>query len=371
MSVKKSRRDVGIELARVIACLIVVGVHVSLADFATGSYDLSRGFINCLLAAGVAIFWMITGCFLFRPQPYATVLRRAARTIALPIALFSLVCLHFSGWLFDGTSLAESLSHTPTAYWDGLKSALMLKLTIPGTGHLWYCYTYLLVLLAFPVLQAFAQWMDADVRREKWFMGISFALLLLNDWSKNELFGFSHHSINAAVPAAVEMLWGHILYKHKDAWLSSQHRTKKILLPAAAFVLLNLVRMYIVYASGSKAVLYWYSTIGLLCAVCVLLFCLPARNGRCAEAAAGRLISWLGGHTFMIYLVHFPIRNVLYRYAVHTNLFDWLSGFSHGVVLEVLYTVGMLVLLFALSLIVSVLIRGVSRLFVRNKQKTA
>ena len=96
MSKASAKRDVGVELARFFGCLIVIGVHISLGDMVDGVYDLSRGLINCFLADGVAVFWLISGCFLFRTSSYKKVLLRTAKTIAFPVALYSVFCLFFS-----------------------------------------------------------------------------------------------------------------------------------------------------------------------------------------------------------------------------------------------------------------------------------
>ena len=95
MNKKLDSRDVGIEFARILGCLIVIGVHIGLGDMIDGVYDPSRGLINCFLADGVAIFWLICGCFLFRSASYKKVLMRTSKTIALPLAIYSIFCLFF------------------------------------------------------------------------------------------------------------------------------------------------------------------------------------------------------------------------------------------------------------------------------------
>lgn len=51
------KRNPSIELCRLLACLIVIGVHTSLsAAVNEHSWDTFRLFLNCLLADGVAIF---------------------------------------------------------------------------------------------------------------------------------------------------------------------------------------------------------------------------------------------------------------------------------------------------------------------------
>lgn len=71
------RRDINVELLRIIGCLIIVGVHTCLYQIVDDRADIGRTFISCLLADGVAIFWMITGFFLFSNKSYIKVLKHA------------------------------------------------------------------------------------------------------------------------------------------------------------------------------------------------------------------------------------------------------------------------------------------------------
>lgn len=357
MKKRIASRDTGIELARLLGCLIVIGVHISLSDTIDGVYDPGRGLINCFLADGVAIFWLISGCFLFRSDAYKKVLLRTVKTIAIPVAVYSVWCLFFSGWIRSGGALIQSVYHTPKEYLLGLRDALALKLPIPLTGHLWYCYTYILVMLAFPVLKAFARWMEEDRKRELWFCVISFGLLLVNDVTKNQTMAFSHHSLNAAVPAAIEILWGHILYRNKDLLLK---KARLWLAAPVAFVVLNFLRMLLVLRSGSKAILYWYSTVGLICGILVVGMCMAMGSRWQKKTVPACTIQWLAGHTFMIYLVHMAVRELVYRFGLHKACQAWLGGFTRDSVLEILYTVIAIAVIFALSLSVSVVLRSIT-----------
>lgn len=62
----------------------------------------------------------------------------------------------------------------------------------------------------------------------------------------------------------------------------------------------------------------------------------------------------------MIYLIHMPVRAVLNRYKFSTILFDYLAQNVDGILLECIYTVGMVFFVFAISLALSVIISGVS-----------
>ena len=60
------KRDPGVEFMRILACLMVIGIHTALYAQVDGSWIFSRVFFNCIVADGVAVFFMITGFFLFQ-----------------------------------------------------------------------------------------------------------------------------------------------------------------------------------------------------------------------------------------------------------------------------------------------------------------
>ena len=57
------KKDSSTEFLRLIACLIVIGVHVKLGNIIDGRIIFSHIYISCLLSDGVAVFWLITGFF--------------------------------------------------------------------------------------------------------------------------------------------------------------------------------------------------------------------------------------------------------------------------------------------------------------------
>lgn len=367
MSGNYDKRDIGVEFARVLGCMIVIGVHISLNDFENGVYDLSRGYINCCLADGVAVFWLIMGCFLFRTTSYKIVLRRLVKNIIIPIIIFQSICLHFSGWIDNGGNLFQSIVQTKETYMNGIKSIFMLRTFVPRTGHLWYCYAYLLVVLSFPILKAFVNWMEEEPLREKWFCIITFVILLLNDCSVNKMLEFSHHGLNAAIPAMIEVIWGHILYRYREIIINKK---QKWLLGGmiVGFFLMNLLRLLIVSYSGSKTILYWYSTVGLLCGILILSVCILWGEMVRTNTIIKKVVYGVASHTFIIYLVHICIRTIIYRSNIHKSIYEVLNLKLDGFTLEILYTLIIIGIVFLISLLVSVIIRLIGGSVTRYKR---
>ena len=68
----KSKRDASIELIRIVACMIVVLLHLSLNVFDQyhSQVDWSRLFEKCFFSDGVPIFYLIMGFFIANGRSY-------------------------------------------------------------------------------------------------------------------------------------------------------------------------------------------------------------------------------------------------------------------------------------------------------------
>ena len=226
------KRNPSIELCRLLACLIVIGVHTSLsAAVNEHSWDTFRLFLNCLLADGVAIFFMITGAFLFN-NDYCRLLKKTLKHIIIPLIIFSIIGFYCFDWLFDKQPL--SLHIAASKYIDTFRTLLSWQNPISHSVHLWYLYVYILVIFIYPLLKAFVDYLDADTNRTKIFLIGTFIFLIMNDISSNSLGAFSHHSINALVPASIEIIWGHIFYKYQKIF------TRKLAIPVSIFLFFSL-----------------------------------------------------------------------------------------------------------------------------------
>jgi hypothetical protein len=278
--------------------------------------------------------------------------------------LFGILLFYLGNFLMHGMSLKESLAHPLSDYATVGKTFITWTNPFSDYGHTWYVYAYMLVILIFPVLKCFADFLDGDVKRERCFLIVSFVFLIINDITKNSLAGFSHHSINAMIPAAIEILWGHILFRHKDKF------TKRQFIPVSVivFVVLNLLRTWIQLrrAAGEnvdKSIMYWYSSIGLVCALCIAIFCFALIQN---TDATGRnvFICKIASYTFPIYLIHITVRNVLNNYGVQGKLQNALSG-ADSIWSECLYSISIILLIFIISLLVCMCLRGVKCIIVK------
>lgn len=358
------KRDSSVELGRVLACCIVIGVHICLPAFVQDSYyDISRIFISCLVADGVAIFWFITGFFLFKNVSYKKVLNKTFKNIGIPLIVFSCVCFYFSSWLFYDQPFLQGFVHTKEEYINVIKTLLTWNNPVPSGSHLWYLYTYILIMLFFPVLLSFINYLEADssCKRVKYFFVISFSILMLNDITMNKFANFSLHAFSAVFPAAVEIIYGHFLYKYK-----SYFKDKKwLLITPVCFLGMNIIRAYLQYRNyyvdaANTHILFWYTSIGVVCTTSLLIFCLCIGN-YIKSKKVNKTICALGSFTFCIYMIHTYVIALLSKWGITDRINKKLFEIFGDNLFEVMYTIILIVLVFVISLIVSCCIR-----FIKN-----
>ena len=318
-----SRRDPAVELFRIIACLLVIGLHtMPEAEVFYGTWNNAfNRFLRVLLSDAVAMFWLMSGFYLFREGDWGRLCRRTLKRIVLPAAAIAVFTFYFREWMcIEGTTLRESVTHSLGEYLGVLRDTLALRSGVAGAAHLWYVFTYFIVILCQPLLKAADEYLAADVRRERRFVLITLALRLLNDLDSNGVFG-SGEGFAGLPTTVILLLWGSILYRRRER-LESLGR--KLLLAVPAYLAMDIVRALFLHmrAEAGKSIwlMYWNSTPGMVGAVLMALICFGLIRQDASEGLRRRL-SWLSSYTFPVYLTHLLLRDsMVYRFHVDTAL---------------------------------------------------
>ena len=217
-------------------------------------------------------------------------------------------------------------------------------------------YVYALVLLMFPVLKSFVDYLDEDKHRIKYFLVLSLGLLIINDISKNQFGEFSHHTFRAVVPAAIEIIWGHILYKYREKLISKKY----IIVSVVTFLVLNCVRTIIqINRVNDSSILFWYSSFGLLCAICVLVFSLSIVETKIKNKKILTGINIMASFTFGIYVIHPLVKEFFNRLGLQGKMIFHIMNDKHTWYREIIYTVVILLAVFITSLLVMVIIKRI------------
>ncbi len=315
------KKDPGVELMRILGCLIVIACHCVVAYKFDDQYHPDNTFIANLWADGVAIFWLTTGFFIFKSTDVGRKIKNFSVKRLLPALGIGGGLFYLYDWATSDVTFSESLHHTKQEYIDlfiGENGLLKLKSPFPQSGHFWYVIIYVLVLLVFPALKGFWDWMQENKSREKIFMITSFLFLTVNDWMVNETFNFWNISVQALVPSCVFIMWGAILYRNKKSfekgWLG--------VLGFIGFFVINKLRTEVMVYTGEGHYIYWFTTFGLVASICIYFFCINI--GRLLQSnVVGKIVCYISSYTFMIYLVHYGIKDVLSYIGLKDKIYEF------------------------------------------------
>lgn len=315
---KTLKRNPSIELIRILACLIVIACHINFYLISDTDTERLKTFYFCLFSDGVGIFWMITGCFLFSSKSLSALWKRTVSRILLPVIGLFFVCFFLSS------------RQLPVKYFD----------------HTWYIFVYLTVLAVYPLLKLLADFLDAGVCRDLVFLGVSLVLVIANDLCCNRLLFFGFTPLSGLLPASLEILWGHVLYRRLSGTFP-RPLNKYVLFSgtAALFLLLNFLRtqaqLFLSHAGNNYNLRVWHTSFGMIAAACVLAAGLlsPAALSQASSPTKNQKILrqmlpvTIASYTFGIYLVHPLIAALLQRADLWNRLQDALFfafGYSIG-----------------------------------------
>lgn len=132
-----------------------------------------------------------------------------------------------------------------------------------------------------------------------------------------------------------------------------------------AFLILNILRTGIQVNNFSldfsdKHILYWYTSIGILCAVCVIAFCFSFDIN---SIGIRNIIARISSCTFLIYLLHPLVKNTLSRFDIQNQISAAVVRGSF--ISECLYTIIMILLLFMISLFIAAILKLIKYLWLR------
>lgn len=346
------KRDAGVEMARILGCVIVLGCHVYLPI----NGDTGRALIGMFYADGVAVFWLILGFFLFQQESFEKLFRRTLSRIFIPMIFFSLFSFYVYPYVSgEASSLLESLHQPLRHYWAAFKATVRWT-PIKGVGHLWYLYIYILVIMGFPALQGAVQSMERSRYVRVLLLVVMILVFMDNVYTDNELMIFSHHTIGGMVPAAMIVMTGHFIYRRRD--LLSRYG---LLLPFV-FLLMNGLRT-VLYLKGYTTIIYWYTFSGIVCATCVAGFSISLVD-RIKSEKVKFWIRKIASYTFSVYLVQFFPISVLKSLHFQELLQRKLSSLP-AFLADLLYTAVLALVVFEMSLLIAAVNRAIGRLFKR------
>ena len=354
------RSNISVEIIRIIATFIVILVHTASWYTLDGKFLKSEGMIYAFLQDAVPLFWYIMGMFLFRENNtfLKNIVRTGRRVVAPALTLVAAVAI-LAPWLEGKDNVIACISK-PHVDWLGVLGSIGRWTTsgLPLSGHLWVFFSYVKVILWFPLLRFVCVNEKKANAARRYLILIALAWELISDLQQ---FG----TLPTGAVTAFTILDSNLLYVvlgyELSLWLDAL-RTRKALVfcaGSAAFFLANLFRFFVTkwfydHGIANQAFMHIehlisvFSSMGLMTA---LLMIEPKNE------TVRKLILKLSSYSFPMYLVHRAVYTRLNAVGARAFIYDKTST----AVTKLLATVSYGMVVFAVSLAVAIAARAVFR----------
>ncbi|MBR0451795.1 MAG: acyltransferase [Oscillospiraceae bacterium] len=288
---KRSSRDSRIEALRIACCLCVIALHCKPNSVVNGTPIFFRYLLSNLIADPVSIFLLITGFFFVNKDSYWDSVKKNLIRIFLPLLFYTIVVIIVSGGASSSAALKESLF--------SLGNCLITWTpNIHNTGHLWYLYVHLLIVLLSPLIK----YLLVKIRSNRYIelLAIVFILALfwINDLHSNNMFRCTQIPVSSLLPASLLVILGNIVY---DIVKKSVSCKRYLWLFIFLYIGLNLYRSDLLTRGNIQMSDATFSFMGVVCALSVAFFVLslPSIEGRFVN-----IINWVSSFTLDIYIWH-------------------------------------------------------------------
>lgn len=348
MQETQKKQDIRVELLRILACLMVIMIHVRPFPFSGTDLRDAVVLIYVLNGPAVAAFFLISGFFISGKQSIWHVWKRFLTGILLPTAVFVFILGLIRPWIdHPGTGIVEStLSSQPSTILSDMIQGFLcfdtVRFGIYG-DHLWYIFSYAGIMLWMPVILVLVKHEETTALK---IMLIT-AVLYYTIQNMRALIPIP---FMPTIPEAVGKptmyaISGYLFYSFiKRLRLSNGH---SILYFALIFIISSILLFFIqkqIFVSGiasgrSPSELntdyYFTSWNGMLCAVQTLgfsgtLLLLPEKLFKGNISA---VISAFGSFTFPIYLIHYVFTNHFRAIGVEELFRSFFGESSAGLIL--------------------------------------
>lgn len=365
---KKRDRDANVELLRLLACIMVIAGHARPFMVAQdGSIMDAALMIQAFAAPAVGIFFLISGFFTPRSNSVLRTWKHCLTGIVIPALVFAFFTDLLTEWISGKAGFLESIAGTDvphviseiffgTIAFDAGRLGMYM-------GHLWFIFSYILIMLWFPAIRVLLKHGSRKVIL--FFCLLSFYRLVMIDITYLVDVPFPVYLATVMPVEVLCFVLGYVIYSDRE-----KLRRKRHIMPLAGILALALLAiMFILQHKLFSSLipdtpdpidlnydrvyyLSWNSGCAVIASILISIFILslPLRGEKLKRA-----LGFLGGLTFPVYLIHFPLVSKLNTSGFSPWLQDRLSFLGGAGV--IIYTGVLTVLLFAVSAALGLIFR--------------
>ena len=369
---ENKKRDISVELIRVVACILVVAIHLSLQVFNQyySQVDWSRLFEKCFFTDGVPLFFMITGFFIANGRSYKKTWKGVWKKIIIPVAIYVLFAQIFYMFITNKQTIMWCLQNAiANLNLQGILRAILTGEVIHINSlcaHLWYIFSHIKIVIWMPVLWLICKNEQTPNLARRMIMGFGMFSFIMQDIQKFITIPADSLKVFTMVdPAILYVLFGYELFVNKD---KIKKNKKLCIISLILFVIANVAKYklemeYMVINNfydivGRSSFLEWkYTSLNIISSICLFmaLYSFEIKSERFSK-----IITWLSDKTFGVYLVHYLLiaKVDLYKFDKFGKLGE-----------ELIYLVLSITITFIASVLVVWLLRKIKELTLAGFKK--
>lgn len=366
------KRQASIELARVIACFMVICIHT--VTWYTNSNGLIENslFIRSFITDGVPIFWYIMGFFLFI-NPNASHIKRFKKTMqtlilpAFAVMVFSQI---WQDWLladWGEVSFLSCLDMHSFDFHNLFSNLLRWSSGMTFGGHFWYIFSYLKVILWVPLL-TFVCVDTPKANACRRYLMLLCGLYILNQDIHNlfvltiqgDTYPVTVYSV--ITPTFLFILIGYEAYLNQN-WIKANAPWLRWCGLIGYFGFNTLKYIFAAQDmrvdTGDTYFLDIYN-VNAFCAsfsLFIAIYCLKFTENSRTE----KVVLHLGSKTLGIYLIHGCIFRKMKAIGIRDTIYSWYSKSPDNLIVEIICTVSYAVLVFLVCYIIVALFQWICK----------
>ena len=340
--IKKSIKDVKVEILRVIASFVVVCYHIrSLPYKIDNTVSETNVMIECLCSICVLTFFLISGFYIYNKKgnifkDWIIILKNFLIKIFIPFYLLVTISLIFNDFFLSSKTLIECIQSFNLKEYINIIIVGFKNFNVnswPGTSaHLWYIFSYLIILIVYPINRIFLNKVNRKIIYV--FLLIITILHILNDYFIfNENVTIQYFFDIYKKPIYFSQL-GFVLYNDFiKKYLMVEDDThiilnRRIFLLGLTIYVYSIVILFIVqynyytFIRGIYTYTSWLSSIALFETIgfIILVYCI--NFSKLINEKIVKFIYYISDKTLGIYLIHYFIVVKLYTIQLQNYFYN-------------------------------------------------
>ena len=302
-------RDLSVDLLRVIACLFVIGTH----SFDLHGSDFSKLFLKTVFIDGVSVFFVLAGFFMFR-RGFRTTLVNYTKRVFIP-GLLTILFVESYVPLYHGKNIFYCIVRIPTEVLPVIAKSLIAFMTVDDiTGYLWYIFTYMMIVLAFPILKPLCN-KNTPSKYRIYIIFLTWLYLLLSEMNELHVIPLMPGLTKLLPSSFMWALCGYEIYDRKEQIKGNKKVRALSLLFYITVIFFRAFWQYRICLLEPANTYYvlWNRSFSILSSAALIVFILSFRTDRAGRVVQG--IAKAGSYTLLIYLIHAPFMTFLNHFG--------------------------------------------------------